>query len=175
MLSGDPRTTIPHISKVLLVLYFRWIRAFVTTLKPDDSILISLINKVVEELGKGQQISQQNCRAITSPKNKRTNLFFYPDDSKILETWNRNSSFKYFRVVRIEKQIRPFVFLEKLRLDNFVSRYTDLYSLLKWIISSLLFTKLDDFLSFVFYIALLSDCWDKKKFWIPTEIRFFNY
>ena len=25
------------------------------------------------------------------------NLYFYPDDSKILETWNQNSSFKYFR------------------------------------------------------------------------------
>ena len=37
------------------------------------------------------------------------NLFFYPDDSKILETWKRNSSFKYFRVIRIEKQIRLFV------------------------------------------------------------------
>ena len=36
------------------------------------------------------------------------------------------SSFKYFRVVRIEKQICPFVFWEKLRLDKFVSRSTDL-------------------------------------------------
>ena len=26
------------------------------------------------------------CRAETSPKNERTNLFFYPDDSEILET-----------------------------------------------------------------------------------------
>ena len=30
------------------------------------------------------------------PKNKRTNLFFYPDNSEILETLNQNSSFKYF-------------------------------------------------------------------------------
>ena len=37
-------------------------------------------------------ISKQNCRAVTSPKNKRMNLFFYPDDSEILETWNPNSS-----------------------------------------------------------------------------------
>ena len=44
------------------------------------------------------------------PKNEWTNLFFYPDGPKILETWNRNSSFKYFRTVRIEKQIRPFRF-----------------------------------------------------------------
>ena len=55
------------------------------------------------------------------------NLFFYPDDSKILKTWNQNSSFKYFLVVKIEKQIRPFVFWEKLRIDNFVSRSTDFY------------------------------------------------
>ena len=60
-------------------------------------------------------------------KIKRMNLFFYPDDSEILETWNQNSSFKYFRVVRVEKQIRLFVFLEKLGLANFVSRSTDLY------------------------------------------------
>ena len=38
------------------------------------------------------------------------NLFFYPDSPEILKTWNWNSSFKYFRVIRIEKQIRPFVF-----------------------------------------------------------------
>ena len=41
---------------------------------------------------------------------------------KILETWNWNSSFKYFGVVRIEKQIRLFVFWKKLRLNNFVPR-----------------------------------------------------
>ena len=29
-------------------------------------------------------------------------------DSEILETWISISSFKYFRVIRIEKQIRPF-------------------------------------------------------------------
>jgi hypothetical protein len=37
-------------------------------------------------------------------------MFFYPDDSEILETWNQNSIFKYFWVVRIEKQIRSYVF-----------------------------------------------------------------
>ena len=41
------------------------------------------------------------------------NLFFYTDDSEILETWISISSFKYFRVVGIEKQIRfnigPFI------------------------------------------------------------------
>ena len=33
----------------------------------------------------------------------------YPDNSEILETWNWYSSFKYFRFVRIEKQIRLFL------------------------------------------------------------------
>ena len=55
------------------------------------------------------------------------NLFFYPDDSEILETCISISSFKYFRVIRREKQIHPFVFW-KLWLDNFVSRSTDLYA-----------------------------------------------
>ena len=41
---------------------------------------------------------------------------------RLRNTWISISSFKYFRVIRIEKQIRPFVFWEKLRLDNFVSR-----------------------------------------------------
>ena len=47
--------------------------------------------------------------------------------TKLLET-RRNSSFKYFRVVRIEKHICPFVFYEKLQLDYFVLRSTDLKS-----------------------------------------------
>ena len=61
---------------------------------------------------------------ITFPKNKRTNLFFYADDSEILKAWNWNSSFKYFLV---EKQICAFVVLKKLRLDSFLLRSTDLY------------------------------------------------
>ena len=71
-------------------------------------------------LNKGQQIS-------LLPKNEQTNLFFYPDDSKRLETLISISSFKYFRVIRIEKQIRSFVFWEKwkLWLDNFFLRSTD--------------------------------------------------
>ena len=44
------------------------------------------------------------------PKNERMNLFFYPDDTEILETWISIESFKYFHVVRIEKQISPFIF-----------------------------------------------------------------
>ena len=39
------------------------------------------------------------------------NFFFYPEDSEIvLETWNLISSFKYLRVIMIEKQIRLFAF-----------------------------------------------------------------
>ena len=44
------------------------------------------MSKILE--GGGVKVSRsrkKNCRAITSPKNKQTNLFFYPDDSEILE------------------------------------------------------------------------------------------
>ena len=58
------------------------------------------------------------------------NLFFYPDHSDILKTRILILSFKYFRVVRIEKHIRQFIFWEKLRLNNFVSRSTDLWFLI---------------------------------------------
>ena len=75
-------------------------------------------------LNKGQQIS-------LLPKNEQTNLFFYPDDSKRLETLISISSFKYFLVVRIEKQICLFIFLEKVWLDNFVSKSTELQSPLR--------------------------------------------
>ena len=68
---------------------------------------------------KGQEISKQNCRAVTSPKNKRMNLFFYPDDSELLKTWNRNSSFKYFWAFRIEKQICLFIFLGEVMARQF--------------------------------------------------------
>jgi hypothetical protein len=60
------------------------------------------------------------------PKNKRTSLFFYPGDPEILETWISILSFKYFRVVRIEKTNSFIHFCEKLQLDNFVSRCADL-------------------------------------------------
>ena len=75
----------------------------------------------------------QNCPAITFPKNELTTQKY------ILETWNRNSSYKYFLVVRIDKQICSFVFWEMLWLNNFVSRFTDLYlskniGFLKWFI-----------------------------------------
>ena len=34
-----------------------------------------------------QLISKAIYGLLTSPKNEQTNLFFYPDNSKILETW----------------------------------------------------------------------------------------
>ena len=40
-------------------------------------------------------------------------MFVYQDDFEILETWISISSFNYFRVVSIEKQIHLFVFWEK--------------------------------------------------------------
>ena len=55
-------------------------------------------------------------------------MFFILIAQKILETWNRNSSSKYFSVVRTEKQICSFVSWEKLLLDNIVLRSTDLYN-----------------------------------------------
>jgi len=35
---------------------------------------------------KVSQSQNKNRLTVTSTKNKRTNLFFYPDDSEILET-----------------------------------------------------------------------------------------
>ena len=46
-------------------------------------------------------------------------LFLYPDDSEILVKWILISSFQYFRVISIEKQISSFIFWEKLQIDNF--------------------------------------------------------
>ena len=72
---------------------------------------------------KGKSISKQNCWAVNSSK-KQTNNFFFLSWST---TWNQNSSFKYFRVVRIEKQICSFVFWKKLADHKFLSRLADLY------------------------------------------------
>ena len=33
--------------------------------------------------GKGQYMSEQNCRAINSPKKQTNKIFFYSDDSEI--------------------------------------------------------------------------------------------
>ena len=59
---------------------------------------------------KGQKISKQNCRAVTSLKKQMGEFVFL--SWRLRNTWNlnRNSRFKYFWVVRIKKQIRPFFF-----------------------------------------------------------------
>ena len=59
-------------------------------------------------------------------KNELMNLFFYPDDSEILETWIMISSFMYIRVIRIEKQIHLFVFGRNYGPTILFSRSTDL-------------------------------------------------
>ena len=56
------------------------------------------------------------------------NFFFYPGDSEIVETWIVISSFKYFQVIRIEKQIRLFVLWEKLWLNKCFKIYWPLVS-----------------------------------------------
>ena len=53
---------------------------------------------------------------------------FYPDDSEILQTRILISSFKYFWVIRIKKNC-SFLFWEKLWLQNFVLRSTNLEEL----------------------------------------------
>ena len=70
-------------------------------------------------LTKGQKISKQNCRAVTSSKNERTNLFFYPDSPKILETWTSKFKFQVFTDCQNRKTISFIRFWKKLRLDNF--------------------------------------------------------
>ena len=47
------------------------------------------------------------------------NLFFYPDDSEILETWISISSFKYFQVIRIKKQICSFIIFGEVTARQF--------------------------------------------------------
>ena len=81
-------------------------------------------------------------QVFLSRQDRKTNLFvcflgevtaqhfcFHPDNLEICETWISISSFKYFWVIRIEKQILPFVY--GLWLNNFVSRSTDLYHFVK--------------------------------------------
>ena len=71
---------------------------------------------------KFQLISKAIYGLLTSPKKWMNEFAFL--SWRLGNTWNLNFD---FWVVRIEKQICLFVFWEKLRLDNFVSRSTDLY------------------------------------------------
>ena len=73
------------------------------------------------EVSKGQQISKQNCQVLFSPK-KQTNSEFV-----FLSLWLVNMCLKpeikiqvssmSFQVIRIEKQIRLFVFWENLAFE----------------------------------------------------------
>ena len=61
------------------------------------------------------------------PKTNEGICFSIQTVRKYLKLEFRDSSFKYFRIVRIKKQIRPFVFWEKLWLEvlnvgNFLSK-----------------------------------------------------
>ena len=87
-----------------------------------QSIFISPISTFIFLFVKGQLISKQNCRAVTSPKLQKSEFVFL--SRWLRNTWNLNFD---FWVVRIEKQIRSWFFWEKLRLDNFVWRSADLY------------------------------------------------
>ena len=89
----------------------KWLSWRGPQMKSPTCIWIVLILHVIRRrILKGQYISKQNCRAVTSPKNEGTNLSLYPDSPEMIETWERNSSFKYFWTVRIEKEIRLFIF-----------------------------------------------------------------
>ena len=58
------------------------------------------------------------------PKNKQTNLLFYPDDWEIIETWISISSVKYFQVIRIEKKNLFVCFLDDVTAQQF---YFEIY------------------------------------------------
>ena len=53
------------------------------------------------------------------------NLFFYPDDSGNTGNLNFDFMFQVFLSCKDRKQIRSFVFWEKLGLDNFLLQSTD--------------------------------------------------
>ena len=59
------------------------------------------------------------CRAVTSSKNERTNLFFYPDSPEILETWTSRFKFQVFPDCQDRKTNSSVRFWKKLRLDKF--------------------------------------------------------
>ena len=71
-------------------------------------------------------------------KNKWMNMFFYPDDSYfILETWISIWSFKYFWVIRIQKQICSFFCVCEVKAQHFCFK---IYRPIVW------YGKKDDFL-----------------------------
>ena len=97
---------------------------------------------------KGQLISKQNCRAITSPK-KQTQDFCpgslllqgqYKRESIFLQKEDRLSFCINLEVVNFLGRNCTFVFWEKLWLNNLVSRLTDLQpeSIVVWVPEQLL-------------------------------------
>ena len=83
----------------------------------QKSIFIKSI--VLQKQLKVSRSLNKTCQVKTSPKNTPTNLFFYPDNLEIPETLILISSFKYFRVVRIENQICLFVFFGEITAPQF--------------------------------------------------------
>ena len=59
---------------------------------------------------KGQYVSEQNFRAVTFPKKQTDKFVFYPVSPEVFKTRNQNSSFKYFRTVRIKNKFVSLLF-----------------------------------------------------------------
>ena len=84
--------------------------------------LYVLFHEKFISLSKGQWILKQNWQSVTSPKKWTNELVFL--SWRLGNTWNLNFDFKFqvFPCHQDRKHIRPFVFREKLWLDDFVSR-----------------------------------------------------
>ena len=109
-----PKPTHSDISKVLkLLIFLGWIQW-----------KFWMINTVLKVPVKVSKVSKRNCQVVTSPKKQSDEFVFL--SRRLGYTWNMNFNLKYFQVVRIEKQIRLFIFGRSLRLDIFVLRTTDL-------------------------------------------------
>ena len=93
----------------------------------ESKIIFTL--KLIQIFGCCLKVSRSRKKIVELELLPKTNELFWFSIltvRKYSKLENRNSSFKDFRTVRTEKQIRLFVFWEKLWLDNFVSRSTDL-------------------------------------------------
>ena len=80
------------------------------------TITISFIQFYITKCGRKLKLLSSGQFLL---KKERTNLFFYPNNSEILQTWILISSFQVVPGHRIEEQICMFVFWEKLRLNFF--------------------------------------------------------
>ena len=89
------------------------------------SLRLKSLKRGAKKLSSAFCLNVSRSQKKLSSRKNQTNEFVFLS-WRLGNTWNQNSSFKYFRVVRIEKQF-VCLFSEKLRLDNFVSRSTDLY------------------------------------------------